>query len=38
MGFNVGIMLQPNDFSSFINMTDVEDYVFFKAYKASMWG
>ena len=38
MGFNIGIMLQPNDFSGFINMTDVEDYVFFKAYAGGMFG
>ena len=38
MGFNVGIMLRPNDLTHYINMTDVEDYVFFAALEGSVWG
>ena len=38
MDFNIGIILRPNDFSHYINMTDVEDYVFFAALEGSMWG
>ena len=31
MDFNVGIILWPNNYSYLINMTEVEDYVQFKA-------
>ena len=31
MDFNIGIILHPNDFGHFINMTEVEDYVQFEA-------
>ena len=31
MDFNVGITLFPNDYSHFINMTEVQDYVQFEA-------
>ena len=31
MDFNAGIILWPNNFSHYINMTEVEDYVQFEA-------
>ena len=31
MDFNVGIILMANDFSHYINITEVEDYVQFQA-------
>ena len=38
MEFNVGVILAPNDFSYYLNISQFDDYVQFKAYKIeSYW-
>ena len=37
LDFNVGIMLWPNDFSHFPNVSWFEDYVQFRAYKVNSY-